>query len=379
MEVNYLRKIREQRNISMEELSILSGVSVRTIRSYELNERDINHASAISVLNLAKVLRCNPWDLLGMENQQQNIYFGMEKVYERDVDLLISESFINDEFFKDIFLKLINYEGYNLVSIEHSVVDNQGESDLRVMLEKDSNKIALLIEDKIDAIAMPNQYQRYCSRGNRGLDEGLYDEFYIFMIAPQDYLTTNSEANKYPYKISYEELLDYYKDNNTYAYNLINSALERKKKGYSVIEDKEVTEFWRNYYIYVENNYPLLRMYKVDGPRGSNATWPAFLFGNDIKIQHKSDRGYLDLQFPKVSKYEKEFYEIANKIKESDMSIEKTGKSLSIRLHIPIIDFKKDFNTQLEQMKETMDKAMRFYELMNKPEIDQILELINRG
>ena len=305
--------------------------------------------------------------------------FKIEKVYERDIDLLMAQSFINDLLFKDIFLNLLNLKDYKLISVEHSYSDNDGESDLTVILEKDNHKIGLLIEDKIDAIAMPNQYKRYNNRGSKGIQNNLYDKYYIFMIAPQDYLTNNLEAQKYPYKISYEQLQSYFKDNNSYGYKLLESALIRKKKGYSVIEDKEVTEFWKNYYKYVKENYPKLKMYGVKGPRGANAIWPAFLTPiKGIKIQHKSNMGNLDLEFTRIGNLYYEFGNIVNNSLDEDMSIVRTGKSLSIRLEIPIVDFKKDFYDQIDDLKIVYDKSMRLYDLLLRLDTPKIIELMDR-
>ena len=45
-----------------------------------------------------------------------------------------------------------------------------GESDITVILSNEINKIALLIEDKIDAHAMPMQPERYIKRGKKGIE-----------------------------------------------------------------------------------------------------------------------------------------------------------------------------------------------------------------
>ena len=376
--VTNLQRIRESRNISKQELSELSGINKRTIQSYEQRERNINNAVSISLYQLSIVLKCTIEDLLEVENDNDDINFKIEKVFERDVDLLLSQSFMNDDNFINIFLNKIDCPECKVISVEHSVTDVDGESDLRIILESNNQKIALFIEDKIDAIAMPNQFERYNTRAIKGKNDGLYDKYYIFMVAPQDYLNNNQEAIKYPNNVSYEELEEYYKFNNSYGYNIISSALERKKKGYSVIEDKNVTEFWRNYYDYVKTNYPKLRMYEVKGARGANANWPAFLPPiKGVRIQHKSDRGYLDLEFARIANFYYEFSNVVNESLDEDMTIVRTGKSLSIRLLIPIMDFKQDFFKQIDKLEETCIKAMRLYNLLNKLDMPKIIELMN--
>ena len=288
-----------------------------------------------------------------------NILF--EKVFERDIDLLIINKFYNDDNLKDCFLNKIGLKNYQVTDIYHSLSDNNGESDITIILENDKEKIGLLIEDKIDSIAMPRQKERYDKRGNKGITSKLYDRYFVFIIAPKEYLDSNLEAKKYNYKLSYEEIREILKDD-LYATSLIDKALEEKKKGYIVIENKNVTLFWNNYYDYLEKNYPKLKINRVEGPRGTNANWPQIkLPFNDVYIIHKSDRGYMDLTFI-GKKNDNDLKQRLNNLLESDMSMHITGKSLAVRIIVPKIDFKKDFNDYLKEMKESLDAAYRLYD-----------------
>jgi hypothetical protein len=107
-----------------------------------------------------------------------------------------------------------------------------GESDITVILSNGINKIALLIEDKIDAHAMPMQPERYIKRGKKGIENKQYDEFYDFIVAPQEYLESNMEAKQYTYRVSYEEMLSVLKD--VYSVELLNKAIEEVDKDYTL-------------------------------------------------------------------------------------------------------------------------------------------------
>lgn len=91
----------------------------------------------------------------------------IEKVYERDIDLYIINKFLNDSKFKELFLEKINCKNYRVCKCLHSFADENGESDITIILENDNRKIGLLIEDKINAIAMPKQYERYILRAEK--------------------------------------------------------------------------------------------------------------------------------------------------------------------------------------------------------------------
>ena len=91
--------------------------------------------------------------------------FRFNGVSERDMDLLFLEEFAVNKDFWDLFIQQIqdfDLNGYEIVSEELSFVDAAlGESDLTIVLENKGHKVALLIEDKINAVAQPRQYERW--------------------------------------------------------------------------------------------------------------------------------------------------------------------------------------------------------------------------
>ena len=288
-----------------------------------------------------------------------------EKVLERDVDLLVINKLVNDSNVLNYFLHRANLHDYELVNIEHSHMDSElGESDITLIVE--NNKVGILIENKIDAAAMDMQPERYVKRAQKGVENNLYNDYKIFIIAPKQYLNTNVYARKYPNSISYEELLDVMK-NDFYAITLIKKAIEEKEKGYIVIENEMVTNFWRRYYEFIRLYYPGIKIHEIIGPRGSKAAWPEM--NTDYKqvvIMHKSDRGYMDLTFGKMSSYVSIFNKYTEKVVTNEFKIVKTGKSLSIRLEVPILDFKGEFDDYVEEMHECMKSAIKLYELLSK-------------
>ena len=291
--------------------------------------------------------------------------FKIEKVLERDVDLLVINNFLNDKLLK-LFLNKIELEDYKIIDIEHSYVDAElGESDITVIIEKGNDKIGLLIEDKIDAPAMDLQPERYIERGLKGVEDKKYNSFKTFIIAPKQYLSTNSYVKKYQFQISYEEILDYLSDD-IYAKTILNKAIEEKETGYIVIENEMVTKFWEKYYNFIKENYPSIKIHEIDGPRGSSAAWPELLTDyKQVKIMHKSDRGYMDLTFGKTATH----IDIFNKYVfalPSEFKIVPTGKSLSIRLDVPIINFKDDFDNYINEMHICMSQALKLYDLLSQ-------------
>ena len=301
--------------------------------------------------------------------------FNIKKVYERDIDLYIINKFINDSKFKELFLKKINCQNYQVCKCLHSFSDENGESDIIIILENDNRKIGLLIEDKINAKAMPEQYKRYILRAEKQKHEGLFDNYYIFIIAPKSYIDSNNEAQKYDNKISYEEILDYI-SGDVYGESLIKKAIEEKKKGYDVVENKAVTLFWEKYYEMVENRFSDLKLNRYEGARGSDANWPIFFTPIEkIQIFHKSDRGFVDLTIRSVSQYYSEVYDIVKNVLKENMTLQKTGKSLAIRIVVPKIDFEKDFKEQEENVIKCLEVVRELQKFMRKIDYMEILRL----
>ena len=301
--------------------------------------------------------------------------FSIEKVSERDIDLYIINKFLNDSKFKELFLKKINCQNYQVCKCLHSFSDEHGESDITIILENDNRKIGLLIEDKINAIAMPKQYERYILRAEKQKHEGLFDNYYIFIIAPKSYIDSNNEAQKYDNKISYEEILDYI-SGDVYGESLIKKAIEEKKKGYDVVENKAVTLFWEKYYEMVENRFSDLKLNRYEGARGSDANWPIFFTPIEkIQIFHKSDRGFVDLTIRSVSQYYFEVYDIVKNVLKENMTLQKTGKSLAIRIRVPKIDFEKDFKEQEENVIKCLEVVRELQKFMRKIDYMEILRL----
>ena len=59
-----LKRLRQERKLTQEQLAVLSGVNVRSIRSYEQGSNDISKAQVETLMMLAKTLNCTVEELL---------------------------------------------------------------------------------------------------------------------------------------------------------------------------------------------------------------------------------------------------------------------------------------------------------------------------
>lgn len=302
----------------------------------------------------------------------------MDSVYERDMDFLFMRKLVQDkEFVRKFFLNSneLSNERYNsaeftVEKVAHSVMTEDGESDIEAVLSIEGKKVALLIENKIDAVAQPEQASRYVIRGRKAKARGDYDEFHIFIIAPNDYLSSNAEAKKYANRISYEDIRD--SMNDEYERAVISYALSDANI-VRLPRNAVVTAFWDKIYDYLDENYP--DVFQVHGHRGLERSgepgqWISMTCAKPYSIQIKSDRGYVDLE---IGGYAEKFAQFSkdNKklIDEKRLYVRTASKSLAIREYIQTIDFLQPFDSQIEYLKTAFDTAKMLQDLIPKLKI----------
>lgn len=306
----------------------------------------------------------------------------IKKVFERDIDLLMIEEFVSDRTFARIFLdKLQLSDDYVVYKASHSLADSDGESDITLILQYPDRKVALLIEDKIDAKTMPKQSERYHKRAQKAVSCGEYDCYYVVLAAPADYHREHKDDRNaaYEYRVCYEELREHFEKQNhmrgAFKAAMIDCAIKEKKEGYQVREVPAITLFWSSLRRFCQENYPQLSIKGEDAPKGASAVWPEFRTSMpNLKVVYKSQKGYVDLEFPK---YGDRVADLRLKIKDrmSDpMQIWNTGKSASVRISNDRwkLDFSQDFYMHTDVVNEVLQAVSvlcEFASTLNQSEL----------
>ena len=297
-------------------------------------------------------------------------------VLERDMDLLFLEELASSVEFLNIFLSKIGLENADIIEVEQSKVDMEyGESDMTLIVEKDNKKHGILIENKIDAIAMPNQYGRYVERGKIGVKNSDYDDFFVFIVAPSEYLSTNDESKKYPHRVSYEECFEYFKSKidarSAFKTQHIEQAINKQKHGYQVVEHSDVTDFWDKYITYKEQNYPQLWLVSKRGPKGRYSSWPHFNVAVDnMFIYHKAESGFVDLTVSgmgdKLAQLEIMLTSVIGSLTDRGITLVKTGKSAALRIVVPVINFTEPFDKYIDVLPECFEAVQKLTNLASE-------------
>ena len=234
--------------------------------------------------------------------QKSDIKCTFSVVSERDMDMLFLYAFAKDKGFLQLFLSKTEWSSQSMtvIDVELSKKDSDlGESDITVTLECDGVRYALLIEDKIDAVAMPKQHQRYIERAEKAVSSNDYADYRIFIVCPQKYHETDEEAKKYENYVSYEECAAYFSKQSDLTsiiyYQQLNQAIEKAKKPPQINFNDCANIFLNRYYEYQKKYYPNLT---IRTKTTSNGWW--IRFGTRLSgviLYHKTNFGAVDLQF----------------------------------------------------------------------------------
>ena len=289
----------------------------------------------------------------------------IESVLERDIDLLILEEWcVNVDFACWLLSQFPITQNFTSFDGWHSVTDSQyGESDLVLIAENTSDKIAILLENKIDAVAQEEQCGRYFLRAEKLKQDLVLTNAVVGIIAPDNYLQTNQEAKNYPYQISYESVAEWFAaragTRDLYRSAVLRSAIEKERRGYRPIKNEQVSQFWHDYWEYLQKMIPEVEMKEPDVVP-ADSDWPNLKFAwfpAKWKLVHKLSRGVLDLETKLTPE---EAAALDDKLGESDFSIVQTGKSFSIRLAVVPLDRNIPLSLQCEKLELCLGGIKKF-------------------
>lgn len=300
------------------------------------------------------------------------IDFIFSNIEERDTDFAIIRSFVNNDKVRELFFSLIKERG-ELVKVYHSLTQvesdgHDGESDIILICENFSGKFAIFIEDKIAADPQPSQRERYEDRAKLLREKEGYDNYYVILCAPQEYLSSE-KAKKYELKISHEDI-NACLDENDFDRNVFNFSTLDKKQGYAVVKNDVVTDFWSNLYQFIDKYYPFLRLNKNEKARGSSAEWVTFPTGiRGLSVVWKANKGYIDLEFVGMADTPDIVGNILDKIGHSNEDLYKTGKSLSARRYIASdknVSFHESFNQQVKEIEYNLNIISELFDIAKR-------------
>lgn len=137
-------------------------------------------------------------------------------VCERDLDLFLQEQLLSSPDFCQWFTRKLGLDAINSVaeSVKRGQTDQTGESDITATFRVGIGSIiTVFVENKIKAMFQQDQYARYVRRAENAVRLKETTGYRIVLFAPEKYLDKNNlHGFEAPdcYRISYEEILDYF-------------------------------------------------------------------------------------------------------------------------------------------------------------------------
>lgn len=299
----------------------------------------------------------------------------LDTVLERDMDLLIMEELISEKGFLNLFLDATGIDrDSEIISIQRSLRFQMRESDVVVVLKTPSGvNIGLHIEDKVNAEAQQEQYGRYEDRAALLSDDLGYSEYRICITAPQHYLHTNAEAQKYPSSVSYEKIKDYFEQRKNHRAKfklaLLNCALG-KKDATIAIPNAAVTNFWCEFERLAASRDLLLKSNREQ--HGKESKFIRFHTAiQQVYVIYKARHGYIDLQFPHMAGK----LSLPPALLDEDMFIHDAGKSAVVRISNSqwVLNLEEDINKHTDILNDMLDSVVRLEKLAAKMQKEQII------
>jgi hypothetical protein len=136
----------------------------------------------------------------------------LDQIVERDVDLvLLSALFVSEPFRAFVLEAVIGWtKSHRLIRTRVSETGDAGETDVLLVVDlEDSERLAVMIEDKISAIFQPAQADRYRQRGEQGIRDGRWNRFAACLCAPEGYLAAARPVKEWDAYISLEAISEW--------------------------------------------------------------------------------------------------------------------------------------------------------------------------
>ncbi|OSZ72112.1 hypothetical protein CAP39_01715 [Sphingomonas sp. IBVSS1] len=298
------------------------------------------------------------------EDMQPQPDFGrfLQSVAERDVDLLLMEEFHVSPAFSAWFAQEIGIASPTIFDgAWHSLSDQDGETDLLLRVRVGSERIAILIENKIGAPSQQEQDKRYHLRGRRAAEAGRFERFVTAICAPQVYLDAMPDDTAYQHRIAYEAIRDWYAagvdKRSEWRARVMSEAIDQGRRGYTMKVHAGKTAFHHAFWQFIQEGYPEFLMHEP-GNKGAKSDWIRFKhrhFPKGVTLNYKIDRRRMDLEFARTASVDL----LARRSSDWPVGAKviATGKSAVISLAVPTCEMDRPLEEQVGAIQTVLAAA----------------------
>lgn len=325
-------------------------------------------------------------------------------VTERDIDILLLEDLYASNRFQSFLYGAVTvgteapdwhpsamvepiqssaFFGPSELTDPHSgeTTEGWGETDLDVLVTIGTERILILIENKIDAPFTPQQPDRYRSRARLALASGNYSCVRTLLVAPSAYLAASRAASVFDARVSYEEIVTFLQDGTTgppdgeasrrvaFRLEMFHAAIRKRQRGEGPQRvHSGVTAFRASFGERSGQLAPELGSINLNEKgHWEGDKWieyrsalPSLGPGKKPDIVVKTDRKVVHLQIYGWGRREAELRPLLESLLEGDMTVPKVnGSSMTVSLAIPALDYMGSFEAQVEDAETAIRSANR--------------------
>ncbi len=282
----------------------------------------------------------------------------LDHVSERDVDLMIVFLLFSSESFRSNFLKrVIGFNGsHTLIRTTVSEYTDAGETDVLLIVDLDGgHRLAVMIEDKIDAIFQPAQAQRYRKRGSQGIEGNKWHSFKACLCAPKAYLDGINSKDSWDSLIAIEDISDWAEQSGDRNGIFVKRIFEQALGKFALRRNEsspEAKDFWGKYLTLAAELIPSISVTGVSQFPTKAAPWPRFAkstLPGFILLEHKPAQARVDLTFDRWQKNDLQKI-LANNVQ----PVVRAGGSSALRWNVPQIDHLKSFEEQENNVRDIL-------------------------
>jgi len=236
---------------------------------------------------------------------------GIYKFVERDIDMLLAEELrVNPIFGKWVMEKFGLAESltFPAVATNVSVVEDGSEADVVATFSAKGGSLhRLFIENKIDAMLMPEQLERYVRRGDGDVRRGLVANYSVLFFTPSAYLCPALPPGVK--QMSFEQAAEFLRlqddPRSYYRASLLTRALPlgsaAARDAHVVQTDPYIKEWWDTIYLMLEREFPGFFFHKTRYPRSVYFAPETPGQARYLRLDFKGHKGEVDLAFKNVS------------------------------------------------------------------------------
>ena len=293
----------------------------------------------------------------------------IDGVTEREIDLLVLMALHCSPGFRAFLVsKTAGPSDFEFLGAWRGVYDNLGECDLLVLIrDAKGRRVAIMIEDKIDASFQPSQASRYRQRGERGRALERWDRFITCLCAPKAYAEPIGHGESWDAILTYEEIETSLAAQGdafaSFVCGALRQAADKQRSGGFVVS-QQASAFWVQYRRLQREEFPGLKMTALAEVQSANDPWPRFAAGMlppRVKLEHKPWKGCVDLTFQDL-KFEDLRSRLDGRLP-ANLEMCRTAPSSAVRATVPPLEATKPFEPQIEAAKEAFRAAEAILQL----------------